>query len=271
MEKLEQIAAFMTLFPMLIFIPVHALCAESHLVFFQKGNSPILLTAPHAGKPENVIRGIPLRSEKGDKGFETRWDANTDLVTKLTARILEKEFNLIPYVVIAEFSRKNIDANRDPGTAFDTPLARPYYEKYHESIRQYVGEIRKAHGNGILIDIHGQGTKKDVLWRGTRSGLTIKNLIQTHGWDAVMGENGILGALKSSGYKIYPEQTDQSEAPYEGGYTVFTYGSHSADGIDALQIEIGGQFRLKESACEPFSKDLASAIHKFYSTYLKKK
>jgi len=269
MKKLEQILTFMTLFPVLIFIPVHASCSD--LVFSQKGNSPILLTAPHAGRPENVIPNLPTRSEKGGKGVETRWDANTDLIAKLTAKILEKEFNLIPYVVIAEFSRKNIDANREQEAALDTPLARPYYQKYHGAIKQSIAEIRKTYGNGILIDIHGQGIKKDVVWRGTRSGLTIKNLIQRHGWDAVTGENGILGALKSIGYKIYPEQTDQSEAPYDGGYTLFTYGSHTADGIDALQIEIGSQFRLKESTCEEFSKSLALAIHKFYSVYLIKK
>jgi N-formylglutamate amidohydrolase len=194
---------------------------------------------------------------------------NTDMITKLTTGYLQTTYHIVPYVVMAEFSRKSIDANREATKAYDTAVAQPTYDQYHTMIRDYVTQIKKRFGQGILLDIHGQGLKNNVIWRGTQNGHTVQDLVKTHGWEAVTGKNGILGFLHGLGYSIHPDGTAESEAPYEGGYTVFTYGSQ-AGGIDAIQLEIGGDFRLRPPAYQKFSGDFASAIHQFYQTYLRR-
>ncbi|MEO0248842.1 MAG: hypothetical protein ABIN58_04735 [candidate division WOR-3 bacterium] len=257
---------FLPLFLCVTFSAVASIFAQEDPVYSREGNVPILLTAPHAGRPDRLLPNVPVRS---GKDVRTRWDINTDIITKLTAEHLEKKYHIVPYVVMAKFSRKSVDVNREANKAYETPAAKPIYDQYHGTVRNYVVQIKRLFGSGILLDIHGQELKNDVIWRGTRHGETIRNLLQTHGWSALVREDGILGFLQSRGYRIYPNGVEDSEVPYEGGYTVSTYGS-DAGGIDALQLEIGGSFRLRAAACQKFSEDFASAIHHFYLRVLKK-
>jgi hypothetical protein len=57
-------------------------------------------------------------------------------------------FEEAPYVVIAEFHREYIDANRAPACAYeDEDLdPTPYYDEYHNTIRSFVEEIRAENG-----------------------------------------------------------------------------------------------------------------------------
>jgi N-formylglutamate amidohydrolase len=47
-----------------------------------------------------------------------------------------------PCVVIAEFHRRFIDANRPERCAFEHLDATPYYDEYHNTMRNFVDEIR---------------------------------------------------------------------------------------------------------------------------------
>ena len=257
---------FVSVFFLSVFFAVAEAYGQKDFVTAKEGNVPILLTAPHAGRPDHLLPNVPVRTGKDVK---TRWDMNTDMITKLTTEYLQTTYHIVPYVVMAEFSRKSIDANRGATKAYDTAVAQPIYDQYHTAIRNYVTQIKKKFGQGILLDIHGQGLKNNVIWRGTQHGHTVQDLVKTHGWEAITGKNGILGFLHGLGYSIHPDGTEESEAPYEGGYTVVTYGSQ-AGGIDAIQLEIGGDFRLQSPAYQKFSGDLASAIHQFYRTYLRR-
>src|SRR4030095_3156133 len=79
-----------------------------------------------------------------------------------------------PYLVVARFARKYIDANRPPELGLEDPRARPYYDYYQHSIRRFVDEIRANYPAGLLIDVHGQAKDPDVIMRGTLNGRAVQ-------------------------------------------------------------------------------------------------
>jgi len=83
----------------------------------------------------------------------------------------------------------------------------------------------------------------------------------------LQGESSITGALQSKGYKVFPpvESPDLKEdRRFNGGYTVFSYGSHNPSGIDAIQLEFGKRARDKSD----LPKDFAESILIFSKKYI---
>ena len=75
------------------------------------------------------------------------------------------------------------------------------------------------------------------------------------------------------GYRIAPPNdtspTDRVETRnYTGGHTVELYGSHNADGIDAMQLEFGRDLRDR-AVIDRTAKDTARAIAAFYERFLR--
>jgi N-formylglutamate amidohydrolase len=251
--------------------PVLARAAEvpsTNLVFFQHGDVPIILTAPHGGNLS--LRDVAER----DNGITVR-DAGT---YELTLLVNEELIKLLkgkkPYVVAAQFHREFIDANRMAGEAYESPGAKPIYEAYHQHIRESVAEIRQNFGGeGLLIDIHGQGRDTTSIFRGTANGVTVRHLIEKQGEDSFTGADSVLGLLAIDGYVIVPANTPPGlpaeDRDYNGGFTVRTYGSNHKKGIDAIQLELGG--RLRNADRKSFAKDLAQAIFTFQEKYMKLK
>jgi N-formylglutamate amidohydrolase len=179
--------------------------------------------------------------------------------------------------VNANFTRQQIDANRPRADAYEDARATPIYDRYHNTMRQYVDEIKNRFGNkAILIDIHGQGKEGHPLtiFRGTRDRTTVARLINRNGEAAFTGPNSILGILEQKGHKIYPlnsEQRTPEERIYSGGFIVGNYGSNNANGIDAIQLENGWELRNDRHIPNRvrFARDLAEAIVGFYNNYLR--
>ena len=258
-------------------IPLFAQAQTEALIFTQRGAAPILLTAPHAGS-EDVPRVTQVRA-----CGTTSPDAWTKDVTEMVASRLQEALGRGPYVVMARFHRKWIDANRaedtvcdaadEDGVSYTDPDARSHYRAYHAGIRGFVDEIRqKWPRGGVLVDIHGHSRdgQLNVVHRGTRDGRTVTRLTAAYGAGALIGPASIFGRLQSAGYTVYPANTPPGN-PREtlnGGYTVAAYGSHNADGIDAIQVEIGRDLRDDVSSRRRFSRDLADAIVAFSREYL---
>jgi len=121
--------------------------------------------------------------------------------------------------------------------------------------------------------VHGQGKDPDVVMRGTINGRTVQRLMQRRGVDAVTGPRGVFGQLEANGFKVFPRNDvpprgTSEDAGYKGGYTVFTYGSHNRDGIDAVQMEFGNRYRQK-TWLDKSARDAAHAIAAFYEAYLR--
>lgn len=244
-------------------------------VHYQRGNLPILLTAPHGGSahPEgvstrtgrNFATGRPLRNQ-----FNKVSDDGTLEITQQVSDNIYRLTGLRPYVVAADFHRMYIDANRAGNEAYENEHAKSIYNFYHNKIREYITDLKQRFGDKILLlDIHGQGTDARTVFRGTCDRQTVQRLLQREGQAAFTGPHSVLGSLQRLGNTIYPRNNDSNtdeKGIYSGGYTVGTYGSHNRDGIDAIQLENGWALRNSERA--QFSENLARAIVDFCEHYL---
>lgn len=242
-------------------LPAFAADAD-RFVLARTGSLPILLTVPHGGT--NTVPNVPPRSHG-----TIVTDRYTIEVAEALAKHLQTALGAQPYFVAARFSRKFIDANRMESEAYESPDARQAYQAYHNTIRQFIAQLRQAYPNGaLLLDIHGQGDDPGVVHRGTRNGTTVAALIRTHGAAALTGPGSIFGALQSKGYKVFPPNSPPGDPPedrrYNGGFTVHTYGSGSPEGIDAMQLELGLHLRTDPR----FAAALSEAIVVFYKTFL---
>jgi N-formylglutamate amidohydrolase len=238
------------------------------LIAIETGTLPIVLSAPHGG--QEPIPGVPER-----KTGTRVSDEYTGEIASLVADELERELHARPSVVRALFHRKYLDANRAEAEALEDPGARPVYAAYHAAIRRFVDAARRrSPGRALLVDLHGQNKQPDALVRGIRDGKTVKALLARAGAEALVGSRSIFSGLSAAGYKIDPPlgaPGAKENRSFDGGYTVATYGSANADGIDAIQIEIGRELRHDPAPRKKLAHDLAVAIATFYRAYIEKK
>ncbi len=257
--------------------PVHAIDrTPADLVLAQPGTLPIILTAPHGGR-EAIPSVEPRRGEDKTSrkwgGFKTGGDANTDVLAERIAAEITQLTGRAPYLVVVKFQRKYVDANRPPELALEDPRARPYYDYYHQSVRRFIDEVRNGYPAGLLIDVHGQSKVPDVVMRGTLNGRGVERLLRRAGVDGVIGPNGVFGQLEANGFKVFPAnhvppRGTSEDAGFNGGYTVFTYGSHNRDGIDAVQMEFGARYR-ERIVLDRSARSAAKAIAAFSEAYLR--
>ena len=154
---------------------------------------PIILSAPHGGR--QPIPEAPVRRGVGVAQFTTGRDNNTgELVERIAAK-LEERFGAKPFLIIALFERKYVDANRPSASAYESDQGKLYYEFYHQELRAACERVRREWGRGLLLDIHGQGTGVDTIYRGTSNGKTVMSLVGRFGRAAVSGAASMLGQL----------------------------------------------------------------------------
>jgi N-formylglutamate amidohydrolase len=239
------------------------------LVSAQRGNLPVVLSAPHGGLVD--VPDAPHR----ERGVRVR-DVATEELTLLVAQELTALLGGKPYYVIAQFHRRYADPNRGPGLredeAYESPEGQVHYDAYHRALREYVDEVRETFGGGILLDIHGQSSRPAQIIRGTVRGETVTAMLERHGLEALIGPRSIFGILDELGYEVAPAVRDVPDSPggeevFIGGYIVRAYGSHNSDGIDAIQIEIGRDHR-REEVRRQTAQDLAKAIAAHVQAYL---
>jgi N-formylglutamate amidohydrolase len=227
---------------------------------------PIILSAPHGGR--NPIPGVAERRGIGVTQFATGRDHNTGELTERIAVKLHESLRAKPFLVIATFERKYVDANRPSEGAYEAEKARSYYDAYHRALGEHCLEVRERWGHGLLLDIHGQNAEVDAIFRGTDNLRSVAGLERRFGKAALTGANSIMGYLERSGYRVFPANGDsQREQRYSGGYTTRTYGSHRGTGIDAIQLEFGTNLRSR-AKLERTASDVAWAIVAFAGEYL---
>lgn len=231
------------------------------------GDLPIILTAPHGGSAG--IPGVPERKGDGVVRFNPRADTNTDILTEKLADALEQKLGKRPYVVIARFHRKYLDANRRPADAFESAEAKATYDAYHAAIASACKEVTARWGRGVVLDIHGQAAQPDVVLRGTQNGKTVAHLLKRSGREAVYGETSLFGQLAKQGFAVFPTVgSSEPESPnYSGGHTVGIHGSSSGGTIDAIQLELGTNYRDSKAIAGGADR-LAAAITAFAKAYL---
>ena len=102
-------------------------------------------------------------------------------------------------------------------------------------------------GGGVLLDIHGQSTTIDAIYRGTCQGLSCHHLLQKHGPSVLTGPTSFFGILAARGYKILPRAFFGTgigtETKFRGGFICHSYGTQHQPLIDSFQLETGSNFR----------------------------
>jgi hypothetical protein len=240
-------------------------------VFTQVGELPIILSAPHGGT--GTIEGVPERNGEGMKtggaGFFAGRDTGTEELAYDVAAAIEKRFGKKPYAVVAKVHRKFVDFNRPVDIAIEDQNARPTYDYYQKTLETYCKEVTSRFRSGLLLDIHGQATDRETVFRGTRNGSTVKHLRATFGEEAHTGPKSLFGLLNSRGWKTNPTSlSDKEYSGYTGGHIVGTAGSLDGTVINAIQLEFGGEYRVK-SRRQATADTLADAVFEFSQAYLK--
>ena len=247
------------------------LVGPQDLIMAQRGDLPIIISAPHGGVAR--IAG----SKDREKGVQVL-DTNTAQLAALVAQRITAKLGRRPYYVIAEFSRKDVDANRPAAAsvddeAFNNPAAQQQYEAYHGALETSIAECRRRWPEGaILIDVHGQAKVPGAIVRGTRNGASMTHLTGLHGQAAIVGPKSIFGVLAAKGYTVVPKlddpaisTDDEKETFFNGGYITERYGSLNAQGINAIQLEFG---RMRTESLEKTARDTGDAVAEFYAAYL---
>ena len=244
---------------------------KTNLVSRHRGTLPVILSCPHDGKESPT--GVPERTGSAPNcpPFKTSRDLHTREITEGAAQRLLDVFGEAPYVVIAEFHRKYIDANRPSDCAFEVPAAQLFYDEYHNTLRNYVNEIRAENrGLGLLFDIHGTRVIENDpadLYLGTDNGQSVSRLREAD-IHVLFRRRSLRGFLEAAGHVVSPRQPGIPETPaVDGGHTVRTYGNSHEDGVDAIQIEIASTLRDHKDKREAFTEHLASAIGNLVPRY----
>ncbi len=232
-----------------------------------EGGLPVIVSAPHGGA--FVFPGVPVRTGgNGVKQFAIARDVNTDLLALELSAALQRETGKSPFLVVAKVSRKFVDFNRDENNAFESPQLREVYAAYHGRLEKYCRTVVQKWGGGLLIDLHAQSVRRDSIFRGTRNGATTQLLLKKSGRDALTGPQSFLGILETSGFKIIPAcASNDREISFNGGYIVGRYGLNGSYGIDAIQLEFGGVYTVKQGIPN-VAEDLAQALRRHVARYL---
>jgi hypothetical protein len=250
---------------------------EVLLVKRHRGTMPVILTCPHDGteKPPGVDERKKENTPDGCGQFTTKSDLQTAFITQSVAQKILDLTGLSPYVVVASFDRKFIDANRPrspKNCAFTDPDAKPFYDQYHNRIAEFVKEIREQNANrGFLFDIHGKNVPNDepVIFLGTDNG---GSLLPGFDRDSIFMQHGLQGLLASVRretrpspapvfqYRLSPADAEaQENSSVDGGFTVQRYGVF----INSIQIEIADTIRNDDQKRLFLIEDLAFAIINF--------
>lgn len=251
------------------FVP-HAIAGDGeNLVTVATGELPIVLSAPHGGR--RAIPNVPERQGGDDvRRFVDRADDGTDRLADALAEAIEERVGKRPYVVVARFHRKYVDANRPARDAYETPAAKPVYDAYHRALDRARADVIERWGRGVLIDLHGQAAEPRAIFRGTQNGETTKHLVNRFGRESLIGRSSVLGQLARQGVAVIPAvgTPDREHPAYDGGHIVQTYGSSNSGTLDAIQLELGRELRVPQRARVETADKLAIAITAFAKEYL---
>jgi N-formylglutamate amidohydrolase len=248
-----------------------------NLVSTAIGDSSILITCPHGGNrqpdavPKRESSALPQECQGN---FNKSADSFTSDITRNLSENILRLSKKKPYVVMADYHRKYIDANRSKGCAYEVAQAKKFYREYHTKIASFIRRIQIENRNGkdlvYHFDIHGTAgiskVKKDVII-GTNNGKSISRLLKINP-DALWDDNGLIKLLRDQGYSTSPKKKGQKENPkFNGGFTVTTHGSSKPRGSQAIQIEIAPSIRKMRDKRELFENNLAKSIIGFTSPH----
>ena len=139
-------------------------------------NVNLILASPHAGSlmpddiPDRTIGGCRKENSSvcifdytelcanGSRCSVTTVQdfADYDPFIEWIADELYRVYNLVPFVIFANWNRKKIDFNRNIAEAtFNHPKSMKAYRAYHRYLDKAIERIRRRYnGTGLLLDLH---------------------------------------------------------------------------------------------------------------------
>jgi N-formylglutamate amidohydrolase len=227
-------------------LSVHAAQPLETYLTIEKGSLPIVFSVPHGG--EVALEGAPERI----KGTREQDDRVNQLAAAIQRQLLAKTGKQA-WLVGAKISRKYVDFNRRAEDAYESPDAAPVYEAYYGALRSAVDQVRTQPG-ALLLDIHGQSFRRDVVFRGTGSGLTANNT------PLYAAPDGLVTRLNAAGLNVEPASAQAKEEHFSGGTIVRVFGYQTPQGIDSVQLEFGANWRTTPERIEQTAAIVADAL-----------
>ncbi len=247
---------------------------------FEPGESPLLVSIPHAGTaltPE-VEAGL---SATGATLGDTDWH-----VPRLYGFLREHAVS----VIRGCYSRYVVDLNRPPD---DTPLysgattglfptinfdgeplfragceptaadRQRYLEQiwrpYHERLASALQALRATHGHAVLLDAHSIRSQVPRLFEGTLPDLNLGTVDGTSGSPAL--EKQLAALCSGSGF------TTVTNGRFKGGYITRAYGDPAA-GIHAIQLELAQRNYMDEEPPFPYREQRAIDLQAFLRRFV---
>lgn len=210
-------------------------------ITYIQGFLPIIITAPHGGLFNHPVNDFLVeRTDGGNKAS----DLNTYNLALEFGNKIKEDVGEMPHIVLANFHRKYIDANR-PKEVNEPMIGNNsiFYDLYHQQIEDIITSFI-GDENILLFDIHGQAFDSKSVLVGTNFGRTV-NLPYTELKENILKkfeEN-----LKEIDYELkYVERDDDAtDDKYSGGFTVQKYATF--DKVSGIQLEFGKEMREKEN------------------------
>jgi len=253
---------------------------------YLKGTMPLVISVPHGG-----TLNLGEVADRSCEGAVTVTDSYTKELALEIADQLQKFKGQLPYLVICNLIRKDIDQNRDKSeaTCGDSRMEGPW-EVFHSQIDDAIDEAISKFGHCIYIDLHGHGHPEQRLELGYMlSDKELKEIYQTkqtpakqHSLsnyltaskgtlelhDLLFGPEAFGTLMAKEGFPAVPSAQDpfpqEGQKYFNGGYNTRRYTAANRPQVVGWQIE-SNMKGVRDKAGRPV---FAAAFTKVITQYI---
>ncbi|MBM3915138.1 MAG: N-formylglutamate amidohydrolase [Sphingomonadales bacterium] len=253
---------------------------------YLKGTMPLVISVPHGG-----TLNLGEVADRSCEGAVTVTDSYTKELALEIADQLQKFKGQLPYLVICNLIRKDIDQNRDKSeaTCGDSRMEGPW-EVFHSQIDDAIDEAISKFGHCIYIDLHGHGHPEQRLELGYMlSDKELKEIYQTkqtpakqHSLsnyltaskgtlelhDLLFGPEAFGTLMAKEGFPAVPSAQDpfpqEGQKYFNGGYNTRRYTAANRPQVVGWQIE-SNMKGVRDKAGRPV---FAAAFAKVITQYI---
>ena len=143
--------------PVTVYVAGQSYFGRNNYIEYIAGNAPVILTAPHGGSLNPA--SIPDRIAAACGGVATTvTDVNTSELVRAMQQRYFARFGKYPHVIIANLSRRKLDANRLlTEAACGNAEAIAALDEWHGYVDAAKRAVLETTGKGWYMDIHGHG------------------------------------------------------------------------------------------------------------------